>query len=73
MQTQICRIENGLGVELPESFVSALKLASDSTVELTVVNGSLMISPVDISCECTLESLVSRITPENLHEEIELW
>lgn len=58
---------NSLGLRLPKPFAEQLGLKEGSAVSLTVEHGRLVISPA----EPTLEALVSRVTPENIHSEFD--
>lgn len=59
---------NSLAIRIPKDIATTLSLDNNSMMELTVDNGVLIIKPKPNSL---LESLVSQITSENLHKEID--
>ena len=69
MKTQIGKWGNSLAVRIPSAFAQEAHLADGATVELSVADGRLTITPVPQSY--TLEQLIAGITPENRHAETE--
>ena len=67
MKTQIGRWGNSLAVRIPGAYAKELDLADGEEVEMTRVNGGLLLRPQKKSY--TLEELVKQIKPENLHGE----
>ncbi len=67
MHTQIGKWGNSLAVRLPGVYAKDLCLKEGMEVEMSIVNGGILLRPPPK--EQTLEDLVSRITPENIHEE----
>jgi len=59
---------NSLALRIPRSFASETALESGSEVDLALVEGSLVITPVAAPVY-RLDDLLARITPENLHAE----
>ena len=59
---------NSLAIRIPKDIATTLSLDNNSMMELTVDNGVLIIKPKPNGL---LESLVSQITSENLHKEID--
>jgi antitoxin MazE len=69
MKTTIQKWGNSLAVRIPRPFAEEINLQENTTVDLTVRMGKLLIAPaVPV---LTLESLVERITDENRHDEVE--
>jgi antitoxin MazE len=68
MKTRIQKWGNSLALRIPKPFAEEAQLAEDSTVDMTVRNGKLIVVPVR-EPEYTLEALVKQITPENRHGE----
>jgi len=68
MKTRIQKWGNSLAVRIPKPFAEETRLEADSTVDVTVRNGKLVIVPV-VEDEPSLEELVAQITPGNRHRE----
>ncbi len=60
---------NSLAIRIPKPFALEMGLEQDSWVELSVSEGKLLLKPVKSSY--TLEELLSGVTDDNLHGEIE--
>ena len=58
---------NSLALRIPKDIATTLSIEYDSLMELSVVDGVLVLKPQN---ETRLESLVSQISNENLHNEI---
>lgn len=69
MRTQIRRWGNSLAVRIPKPFALDLGLDQESTVEVAVEEGCLVIRPAPVE-RYELDELVSRVTEANLHGEI---
>jgi antitoxin MazE len=67
MRTQVGRWGNSLAVRIPGPFAKELGLSEGMDLEVSLVAGGLLVRPR--AKELTLEELVSRITPENIHGE----
>ncbi len=69
MYAQICKSEQGLAIHIPEDLATQASLKEGMEVEITIVDGKVVItlvySPYD------LDELLARVTPENLHGEID--
>ncbi|HWN42273.1 MAG TPA: AbrB/MazE/SpoVT family DNA-binding domain-containing protein [Thermoanaerobaculia bacterium] len=70
MQSKVQRWGNSLAVRIPKVFALDVGLEEDAAVELSVHDGDLVISPV-APASLSLEGLLSKITDENLHQEVE--
>jgi antitoxin MazE len=70
MQARVQKWGNSLAVRIPKSFASQSHLTQNSVVEMTVENGSIILSPV-AQPELTLSGLLEGVTTENLHGELE--
>jgi antitoxin MazE len=66
MQTVIQKWGNSLGIRIPRLYVKEFDLRNGSPVDITEEEGKLIIRPQ----KETLEKLLEKIAPENLHEEI---
>ena len=69
MKTRIRKWGNSLALRIPQAFILEMGLAAESPVEITVVEGQLVIAPAEETL--TLERLLADVTPENLHAEID--
>ena len=65
--TQIAKWGNSLALRLPKSVALEVRLDEGDTVDVSVKNGAIVISPSRPTY--SLEQLVTRITPQNRHEE----
>ena len=70
MQTRVQRWGNSLAIRIPKAFANEFRLKHNSSVDISVVEGKIVVEPV-IESEVTLEQLVSNITEHNLHGEID--
>ena len=60
---------NSLGIRIPQAFAEEVGLKAGQTVELTIDKEGLHIRPA--RTRQTLAQMLSRVTPENLHSEID--
>ena len=67
MKTAVQKWGNSLAVRIPRPLADEVNLAENSTVDLSVRGGKLVIVPAEP--ELTLEMLVQAITDGNRHEE----
>ncbi len=68
MLARIQKWGNSLGLRIPKSLAADVQVMEGSSVELNVENGRLIVAP-QRKAKCSIEELVARITPENLHGE----
>jgi len=68
MRSRIQKWGNSLALRIPKSFAIEVGLSDNSTVDLRMSDGKLVISPSKEE-EPTLEELVRGITNENRHGE----
>lgn len=67
MKSRMSKWGNSLALRIPKVFGADLELEEGTEVELSVVNGSIIITPV--SSKYDLDELVRGITSENRHTE----
>jgi antitoxin MazE len=67
VQTQIGKWGNSLAVRIPLAYVREAHLDEGMTVELSITDGRLIVTPVRPTY--SLEELVAGITDENRHAE----
>jgi antitoxin MazE len=70
MKTRVQKWGNSLAVRIPKSFAAEVGLQADAAVELSVVEGRLVVRPVTPP-RLTLEELLRGVTDENLPGEWE--
>ena len=70
MKTRIQKWGNSLALRIPAAFARSLGLEQDSHVELTMTKSQLVIAPVR-KPKPKLAELLDRITPANVHREID--
>ena len=68
MKTKVQMWGNSLALRIPKSFASETHLEPDTLVDLSLVNGNLVVSPVR-SAATRLEQLLAGVTEDNLHQE----
>ncbi len=71
MQTRIQKWGNSLAIRVPSVLAQTARLKAGSSVEVSLVNGRIVIS-LARPRKPKLKSLLSKITPRNLHSEIEM-
>lgn len=64
---QVQKWGNSLGIRIPKSLAMKVGLEEGSKIDLDVEKGHLVIKPK----ANTLDELLSKITPDNLHSEIQ--
>jgi antitoxin MazE len=67
MQTQIGKWGNSLAVRIPGTYAKDLDLKEGMELDVSLVEGGILLRPHPR--QYSLDELVSRITPENTHEE----
>ncbi len=70
MRTRVQKWGNSLAVRIPRSFAAEVKLEQDSVVDVSLVDGKLVILPVS-KPQLTLNDLLAGVTESNLHGEID--
>ncbi len=69
MLTKVQKWGNSLAVRIPKAFADELGLENNAVVEMTLNEGKLVVKIVPR--QPTLEELLAKVTPENIHEEID--
>jgi antitoxin MazE len=70
MSAIVVKWGNSLAICIPQNLVKDLRLVEGTEVDLSVVDGTLVIKPRSRK-RYSLDELVEGITPENLHTEID--
>lgn len=71
MRTRIQKWGNSLALRIPRPFAQETGLEQQSEVELTVVDGKLVVQPVPETA-WNLDDLLVRVTRENLPSEVDM-
>ena len=70
MKTRVQRWGNSLAIRIPKSFAEDAGLHFEGEVDLALVEGHLVITPIDEpELEYRLEDLLAKINADNLHDE----
>ena len=70
MRARVQKWGNSLALRIPKPFATEIGLQRDSPVEMSLVDGRLVIAPV-VEPAFTLEGLLAQVSEDNLHGEIE--
>ncbi|HEY7424075.1 MAG TPA: AbrB/MazE/SpoVT family DNA-binding domain-containing protein [Gemmataceae bacterium] len=68
MKTRVRKWGNSLALRIPKSFAAEVRLTEDTPVELSLVEGKLVVQPL-AQPPLTLDELLQGVTDENLHGE----
>jgi antitoxin MazE len=69
METQVKRWGNSLALRIPRPLAAEVGLEEDSPVELSLVEGRLVIAPLVEAF--SLEQLLAQVRDDNLHGEVD--
>lgn len=70
MTTTVQKWGNSLALRIPKSFAKDIHLESGAAVDISIVNGRLVIVP-SARPKYSLKALVDGITPQNRHGEFD--
>lgn len=70
MQTKVQQWGNSLALRIPKPFAEETGMSRNSDVEISLVNGSLVVLPIE-KPRLVLEELLEQVTEENLHSEVD--
>lgn len=70
MLTKVQKWGNSLALRIPKAFAQDAKLENDSFVEINIVEGQIIITPV-VAPSWTLEELLAGINKKNIHHEVD--
>ena len=68
MLTKVQKWGNSLALRIPKAFALEVQLKNESIVEVSLIDGQIVIKPV-ASPTWTLEQLLSGVNNANLHHE----
>lgn len=69
MRKKVNKWGNSLGLRIPKLVAAEVGLEEDSLVNITIVNGAIVISPAR-ETPLELEAMLDQVTEENLHGEV---
>ena len=70
MLTKVQKWGNSLALRIPKAFALDAQLENDSFVEISIVAGQIIITPV-VAPSWTLEELLAGINKDNIHQEVD--
>lgn len=70
MKTRVQKWGNSLALRIPKSFANEVGLLNDSSVEVSLANGKLVVMPIE-KPGVTLKKLLAQITEKNMHREVD--
>jgi len=70
MRVNVKKWGNSASVRIPAPLMRAARIEVDDPVDVREEGGRIIIEPVREG-ECSLEELVTGITPENRHDEVD--
>ncbi len=70
MQSKIQQWGNSLALRIPKPFAGELGLSRHSAVEVSIVDGNLLVLPIK-EPQPTLEALLAEVNDDNLHSEVD--
>ncbi|NQT74648.1 MAG: AbrB/MazE/SpoVT family DNA-binding domain-containing protein [Chloroflexi bacterium] len=70
MQSRIQKWGNSLALRIPKSFAQEIGIERDVPVDISLADGKLVVAPIEKPI-LTLDDLLSKITKDNKHHEIE--
>ena len=68
MRTKVLKWGNSLGLRIPKAFAEDIRVADGTPVEMTMVDGQLIVRVAE-DREWSLDELLSGVRPDNLHAE----
>jgi len=69
MKKRVGKWGNSLAIRIPKAFAVEIGLEEDSAVELSLVNGELVVAPKSRT-PLRLQQLLEQVTEENMHDEV---
>jgi antitoxin MazE len=70
MKTRVQKWGNSLALRIPKSFAAEVGLDPNSSVEMSLRDGKLIVVPSD-KPRFTLRQLLAQVSEENLHHEVD--
>ncbi len=70
MKTRIQKWGNSLALRIPKTFATEVGLQRETSVEVSLTNGKLVITPI-AKPKPILKQLLAKVTKGNLHHEVD--
>ena len=70
MISRVQKWGNSLALRIPGAFAKEIGLRNDTSVELSQIEGKLVITPLS-ELDITLDKLFAGINKDNIHEEVD--
>jgi antitoxin MazE len=70
MKTRVQKWGNSLALRIPKSFANEVGLQRETSVEISLDDGRLIVTPVS-KPKPTLKQLLAKISKDNLHPEVD--
>ena len=68
MKSRVQKWGNSLALRIPKSFADEIGLAENSSIDLMIKEGTLVLTP-EREPEWRLEELLEKVTEDNIHRE----
>ena len=70
MRTHVQKWGNSLALRIPKSFADEIGLGQNSSIQLMIKEGALVVTP-ERETKWRLEELLEKVTKDNIHREWE--
>jgi antitoxin MazE len=70
MRTKVQKWGNSFAIRIPKAFTSEAQLENNSLVEISIVKGKIIVTPIPTP-SWTLDEMLAGITKDNLHDEVD--
>ena len=70
MRAVVKKWGNSASIRIPSTVLKAAKIEIDDPVDIRAERGRIIVEPLR-STSCDLPDLIERITPDNLHDEVD--
>lgn len=70
MKTKVQKWGNSLAVRIPKTFAEEVGLKDDSSIEMRLVKGGLLLEPTS-EWTPSLDEMLATVTDSNLHDELD--
>ena len=69
MKSKIQKWGNSLAIRIPKSFAVEMEIKQDSVIDLSVVDGKIIVEPNKSKPKYNLAELLDEINEDNIHSE----